>query len=335
MMLALVVAVTVCAGPSGEQRDAVEKSEAFRQQMSEAIQRHDSGDYAGAIAIYKSMLKQWPHHPGVVYELSFSMNSSGAPPKEVIAMIEGELKSMKNPKAQIYSTLGTAYDTLGQLPKGEANFRKGLKLDPKNADLVFNLGINLAMQKKESEAEPQFARAAELAPNWPSVWRAAAITLETNGKAIDSVLARLNFVVLEPDSERGTTAAKAIDEALDKLVTRKGNNINVNMGGNSEDLGMQLMLAAAVAEDEKKSASEQKVSAVKKMIDFGIEDEATKGFRTTALTRLAEAKEAGCLEALLWEWRRSAKDPAALKWFAAHRDQEEKFATFISSQRRR
>lgn len=329
MMLALVVAVAVCGAD-----DSIEKSEAFRQQMSEAITRHDSGDFAGAIAIYKSMLKQWPHHAGVVYELSFSMNSSGAPPKEVIAMIEGELKSMKNPKAQIYSTLGTAYDTLGQLPKGEANFRKGLKLDPKNADLTFNLGINLAMQKKETEAEPQFARAAELAPNWPSVWRAAGITLEANGKPIDSVLARLNFVVLEPDSERGAAAAKSIDETLDRLVTRKGNNIDVNLGATG-DLGMQLMLAAAATEDEKKSASEQKVSALSKMIEFGFEDEATKGFRSTALTRFAEAKEAGCLNAALWEYRRALKDPAAAKWFASHRTEEENFMKFISAQRRR
>ncbi|MFT3710354.1 MAG: hypothetical protein QM817_22250 [Archangium sp.] len=327
--LALMVAVVVSGAPPND----TPKDEAFKQQMSEAIRRHDAGDFEGAISIYRSMLKTWPHEPTVVYELSFSMGANGATPKQMIEFLESELKVIKKPLPQMYSSLGSAYDGIGKLDLGEAALRKGRKLDPKSPDLAFNLGINLAMQKKMKEAEPEMRAAAELAPNWPSPWRTLAILMEDKGSRIDAVFARLNFLMLEPNTDRSRAAAKALDGLLDSMVKRGEKKVEVQMGANKDDFAGQLMLAAAFG-DDKKSSSEQTVSGLMSLIDYALEEKPT-GMRALLLKRLEAAKKAKCLEAALWEYRRSAGDPNADSWFGAHADEEERWETFITPQRRR
>lgn len=327
--IALLVAVVVSGAPPA----SAPKDEAYEQQMSEAIRRHDARDFEGAIQIYRSMLKTWPHEPTVVYELSFSMGANGATPKEMIEFLESELKVIKKPLPQMYSSLGAAYDQTGKLDKGEAALRKGRKLDPKSPDLAFNLGINLAMQKKVADAEPEIMAAAELAPNWSSPWRTLAILLEEKGRRIDAIFARLNFLMLEHNTDRSRSGAKSVDTLLDSMVKRGEKKIDVTVGGDKSDLASQLVLAAAFA-DDKQSSSEQTVSGLEQLIDFALEDK-PKGLRALLLKRLGEAKKARCLTAALWEYRRIAGDPAGDTWFGKHADDEERWESFISPQRRR
>ena len=89
----VAVAMMMAAAPVGE---------SFQDQMREAIRRHDGGDYAGAIAIYRSLLKDHPHEPNVVYELSLSMMMGKSPPEEQIAFLEAEIKSKAPQLPQLY-----------------------------------------------------------------------------------------------------------------------------------------------------------------------------------------------------------------------------------------
>ena len=80
-MLAMVFAVAPADDPG------------FGEQMREAVRRHDGGDYAGAITIYRSLLGDHPHEPSVVYELSLSMMMGKVPADEQIAFAEKEIAS--------------------------------------------------------------------------------------------------------------------------------------------------------------------------------------------------------------------------------------------------
>ena len=84
-MFALSVALVLLAAP------AVDSPE-YKEQLSEGLRRHDGGDYAGAMTVYRSMLATWPHEPLIVYELSLSMNAAGTSPDELITFVESELK---------------------------------------------------------------------------------------------------------------------------------------------------------------------------------------------------------------------------------------------------
>ncbi|MFO0595931.1 MAG: hypothetical protein U0228_11515 [Myxococcaceae bacterium] len=325
-MLALALAVVLSGTPP-------EKTEAFREQMGEALRRHDGGDFAGAISIYRSMLATWPHHPAVVYELSLSMAANRTPPDELIAFVEGELKAMKKPEPILYATLASALDARGDLAKGEAALRTGLKLDPRSGDLHFNLGINLAMQKRSKDALPEFAKATELMPAWPSAWRATSIAFEQNGQRVEALLARSRFVLLEPDGERSLDAALTLEPLLTAGIDDDGKKMTLNVG-NTEDLALMLVVTAALTEDKdkKQTPGARFVSAMRHTIEFLAEK--PTGFRAHALQAFLDAKKQNCLDAALWELRRALHDPDADTWFAAHADEEARFTKFAKALRK-
>ncbi|MBL8937226.1 MAG: hypothetical protein JNM69_21885 [Archangium sp.] len=322
-MLALAVAVVLLAAP------AVDAPE-YQEQLSEGLRRHDGGDYAGAMAVYRAMLATWPHEPLIVYELSLSMNAAGTSPDELISFVESELKVMKKPNAELYSMLGSLWDSKRELAKGEAWFRKGVASFPKSGELRFNLGINLAMQRKNAEAEKELLRCAEAEPNRPGVWRTLSILSLDMNRLTEAVVTKMRFVLLEPRSERGQSAARSLEELLWRSVRVDGKNVTITVS-NENDMVVGLMMAASVTKKEL-SESEQLVDAMRGLIDFAGEDP-KRALLKSASSLFFEAKKAGVLEAALWELRRAASDPAADVWFSKHRKEAEAFDAFIGPRR--
>lgn len=309
---------------------------AYQEQMREAIRRHDGGDFAGAITIYRSLLKDYPHEPNVVFELSLSMQAGNSPPAEQIEFIEAELKSKVVQLPQLYATLAAAYDTKGDLAKGEATLRKGLKVGAKSADLHFNLGINLIMQHRSKDAEAPLKTAVQLKPDWPSAWRALAQALEDNHKLLEAFLVKARFVALEPGSPRGRRAAQTLWPLLMTGVEKKPGKdgkerIDVNMG-NTEDLMMSLTAATRYTK-EKLSDGEFFVSALRDLVAYTTEEK-NRPFLREAASLFIEAKEGAVLDALCWELRRAADDPNADTWFATHRKESARLDEFMRSRRR-
>lgn len=327
---ALLVAVTLLAGPPKAE------PEELKEQMSEAIRRHDGGDYAGAMTIYRGLLTKFPHHADVVYELSLSMRAAEVPSKEVIAFIEGELKSDVPQLPQVYSTLAAALDAEREFAKGEAALRKGLALEPENADLQFNLGINLCLQKRCAEAVGPLGKAVHLAPRWASTWYATAEAMTQAGHPARAFFATARFVAVEPDSARGQAAAQKLWPLLMGGVTKKSKKeVTVGAAAGTENLGMSLLAATRFTEDwEKKSDGAFFAHALGEATQLQLELKADP-FYDDALALFAEAKKAGLVEALAWELRRAAGDAEAGTWFSAHRAEEKSLQRFLRPYRAR
>lgn len=304
------------------------KDQAFKEQMGEAIRRHDAGDYAGAISIYRSLLAERPHHATVVYELSLSMMMGKSPSDEQISFIEGELKSKTRQMPQLYASLAAAYDTQKDFAKGEATLRKGLALDAKNVDLQFNLGVNLMMQGKPAQAEAPLRKAAILAPQWPAPWRTLAMALEDNGKKLDAFLTRAHFVVMEPNTPRGKQSAARLWPLLMTGVTKGATGIEVKTGKDSGELAIQLIAATRYAGHEKESDGEFFAGALKSIVAIASESKPDE-LRKLALEPFEAAKEAGVLVPLAWHLRRAAGDSDADTWFATHKKEEGQLDAFL------
>jgi len=83
---------------------------------------------------------------------------------EAISGLEAFLQSHPQTEAKYYSWLGILRDESGQWPAGEPSHRKALELGPKQDYLHNNLGYNLLMQKKNTDAAAEFREALRLNP---------------------------------------------------------------------------------------------------------------------------------------------------------------------------
>jgi tetratricopeptide (TPR) repeat protein len=68
-----------------------------------------------------------------------------------------------------YVCLGKAYEAAGDDAKAEEAYNHAIKLDPKNADAHYSLGLVYLAQKKRDQAEKEVSTAYDLAPNDPDI----------------------------------------------------------------------------------------------------------------------------------------------------------------------
>lgn len=332
MLTALALVVLCQAAP------APKDPEGLQERMGEAIRRHDSGDFDGAIAIYRELLKEAPHHPDVVYELSLSMQAGKKPPKDLVAFAEKELKSGVPQLPQLYATLASAYDGLGEYAKGEAALRRGLKQNEKSADLQFNLGINLYLQKRYADAAAPLLEATKLKPDWPAPWFALGEVMKKTGYAQRAAFALARGVALEPRSRRGQAAAEEVYPLLASSVDveqagEKKVNVNVPKGQADEVLGVALLFAARHADKEKLSDGAFFAKTLPSAVRL-LDELKPDPFYPNVLTLFLDAETAGVLEALAWELRWAAGDKDATAWFSKHPKEEAALEDFMQSHRR-
>ena len=83
---------------------------------------------------------------------------------EAIASLDAFLKAHPQTSATFYSWMGILEDESGHWTDGEPNHRKALELTPQSSALHNNLGYNLLMQKRFSDAAGEFQEALKLNP---------------------------------------------------------------------------------------------------------------------------------------------------------------------------
>ncbi|MCU0700916.1 MAG: hypothetical protein MUC96_30790 [Myxococcaceae bacterium] len=322
-MLTFLVSVALAASPPVD-------SPEYKEQLTEAIRRHDGGDYEGAITVYRSMLTTWPHEPRLVYELALSMNAARTRPDEVVAFVEGEFKLMKAPIPELYSLLGSLWDARREVKTGEAWFRKGLAKFPKSAELRFNLGINLAVQGRSNEAEKELLRCAQTEPHRAGLWRTLSILAFQDDRVTDAVLTKMRLVVLDPRSKWGRAGAAEVDELLRRAVSVEDGKVTIRVS-NPDDMVFGMVVAASRTK-EGLTPGEQFVEAMRMLLEVVSEQPKTP-LRRAAVSLFLEAKRAGVLEAALWELRAAANDPEAETWFSTHQSEAEAFEAFLREPR--
>lgn len=209
--------------------------------MKEGTALHDAKKYDEALAKYDAALKIEPNNTTVLYEKAFTLSVSG---KLNDAMPILEKLAITEPTPRVYALLANIYDDRKLYDKSIIYYNKGIALEPRDANLRFNLSISYLLQKKYPEAEAAATEAIKLNPKHASSHRAYAIATYNEGKHVNSIMAWCNFLIIEPQTQRSIEALTYIKHML--YFNVKENTMKV--GGTDElTTGQQLGIALAVS----------------------------------------------------------------------------------------
>jgi Flp pilus assembly protein TadD len=126
-LLTVLVAVSVAFGQSIDPEPT----------LKQAIQLHQSGDFAKAIPLYRAYLKVRPDSPDALTNLGAALAHEGQY-SEAIAEYSKALK-LRPKSPQALANLGIAYYKTGQLSQAREEFRRARELMPGNQQITFLL----------------------------------------------------------------------------------------------------------------------------------------------------------------------------------------------------
>ena len=185
---------------------------------------HDSGKLQEAIGLFRAVLKDRPHDPAAVYELSYSLFVAKQY-DAAIALNEQELKSGFTQTPRLYAVEANAYDARGDADAAEAALRRGLAVDPKNPELAYNLGVNLGSRERWPEAIAAFRTCADAEPSSPSGWWGLGRSYEAQRESGPALAAYARAALTGAEKTRVKAAAQrvvALSENVEVLIRSLG-----------------------------------------------------------------------------------------------------------------
>ena len=119
--------------------------------------------FEDAIPLLESGIKLAPKRPDLQAALGESYFMSGRAEKAI-----EEFKHLVeiDPTARSYAFLGLSYRHLGRFDDARINFEQGLKLDPRNASCLFNMGYIEGRQGNQAKAEDYFQQTLKANPDF-------------------------------------------------------------------------------------------------------------------------------------------------------------------------
>ncbi len=167
------------------------------QQVSMAMQLHQSGRLADAERLYTEALQRQPRHPDALHFLGVLHHQKGDN-QTAASLIRKAI--LAHPRyADAHNNLGTVLQETGDQAGAEKAFRAAVKIDPNMAEAHYNLGNVLLEGGHPEAAVDAFGKALSLAPNHPGAHNNlgnALTELGRIGEAIGSYRAALS---LAPD----------------------------------------------------------------------------------------------------------------------------------------
>jgi len=247
--------------------------------VDEGVALYDAGKFDEAIAKFKAALGEDPSSDLAAYELALTYQAKGdaAPCR---ATLEPRVRT-KNPYlAKMYGILGNCYDMGGDPKRAIATYRKGLKIDGEDTQLLYNLALTLTTQGEYDEARKLLKKELTIRPAHSSGHYLLGRVLEAQNFRTAATLSFLRFLSLEPAGERAkdaATRALALLGAGIEVKDEKNINITIDPKPRTEEgdfKTVEFMMAIAGAAqtteiNENKSEFEKKrghVSSTLKMI---------------------------------------------------------------------
>ena len=119
--------------------------------------------FEDAIPLLESGIKLAPQRADLRAALGESLFMSG---KTDRAITEFEELIKVDPTARSYAFLGLSYRHLGRFDEAQKYFAEGVKLDPRNASCLFNLGYIAGRQGNQAKAEEYFQQTLKANPDF-------------------------------------------------------------------------------------------------------------------------------------------------------------------------
>jgi len=189
-----------------------------------------TGNYPGAVRIYRRGLQIAPDNVEILNALGFSLFQQGKSQEAVVELEKalkidpkhakahnnmalasidiGELEVAEahyreslaiEPQPAIYNDLGFVLERMGLSEDATAAYRKALELDPKSAAAHYNLGSSLARSGSYGEAERHLRAALAVDPDSAAAHRALAEVLQNLGRGDEAREEMERAQALAPD----------------------------------------------------------------------------------------------------------------------------------------
>ena len=227
--------------------------------INEGVALHDRGDYDGAIAKYEEVLRENPTNDLALYELAFSYQMKKDYKKSLELGYKGAQYKSDN-LILFYVLIGNNLDELGESKKAVEVYRRGIKLNPDDHMLYYNLAITYSGLNDAEEAKKNLKKSAFLNPNHGSSHLALAQLFQKTRYKTPALFAVMRFLVVEPNSRRSPNAYQMFSELMGAGVSPGKSptdiNIFVDFGGKKDEgdfgsLEMTLGLTKAASMTEK------------------------------------------------------------------------------------
>lgn len=313
-----------------------------KQLVDEGIRLYDAGRYDEAIVKLKAALAEDPSSDLAAYELGLTYAAKGDN-AECIALLEPRVKAKKNEyRSAMYGILGNCHDNGGDPDRAIATYRRGLKVDRNDTQLLYNLSVTLAGRGELDEARKLLKQELALQPRHPSGHYLLGQVFEAQNFRVPAALAYLRFLSLEPAGERAKDAATRALALLGAGVEVKdAQNVTINVDPKPRkeegDYGtVELMLSIAGAaqllpEEAAKSEFERKRAQVASSLSM-IAEVPNKGRDHTAkqvIPFFRQMYDRKLLDAYAGIALLSLKLPGTEEWRKASQAEIDRFVAFM------
>lgn len=179
--------------------------------ITEGIKMYDKGDYEGALEMYKKALASNPASVQVKYEMA----STYLKLKDYTSAIKYSDKVIAANKDfvdQAYILKGSALDYLLKPQEAVNTYRQAIKKFPNNQLLYYNLALTSFNLKEYKVTEEALQKSLKLNPLHASSHFLLGLSMVTQGKRVQGMLALYNFLLLEPKSKKSASVLETLDE---------------------------------------------------------------------------------------------------------------------------
>lgn len=255
----------------------VQQPDDVAQKIDDAAQLVDAGKFDRAIAALKKIVAAHPKNTTAKYELALAYTAKGDHARcrktvEPLAAVEG--------RAQVdaLALLGNCLGGMGEHERALAAYRKGLKLAPSDASILYNLSVALVKDEKLDEARQLLETDLRANPSDAVAHSLLANIFAAQGYRTPAVFSYLRFLALDPTSAEATGAAEHLRALLNDSKIDLKQDARKDEGDYST---MDILLAAGAAargteEEAKLSEFEQMRLQVSHLIDHFLIAQALK-----------------------------------------------------------
>ncbi|MBN2243196.1 MAG: tetratricopeptide repeat protein [Acidobacteria bacterium] len=203
-----------------------EDYEECRKLIARGIREHDKGNFEKAIEFYEKALEKNPVSGTAHYEIGYSLNSMG----NQVAALEAVLRSIVlDPGLEMaYVVQANILDNLGLPDEAIAAYERILGIKPDSVYARLNLGIARFRQGDYDQAQSEFMKAREIAPEHPSPLYNLAIIARNRGETYVEEEFLNEFVRVGENDRRLPEVRKRLEE-----LTRVSIQINMPEGDDS------------------------------------------------------------------------------------------------------
>jgi protein O-GlcNAc transferase len=166
-------------------------------ELSKAIQYHQSGQIREAEEIYKKILEVYPNHPEALHLLGVIAHQSGR--NEAAVDLIGKAIHFSPGNPHYYSNMGAALRAMGKTNEAIAWYQKTLELNPDYAEAHNNMGNAFREMGKFKEAVSCYQKAAQLKPDMLTPYNNMGIALKEQGKLDQAVACYQKALQIKPD----------------------------------------------------------------------------------------------------------------------------------------